>query len=55
MQLLRRAAEQHGHSARSQHRLLRVARTVADLAGRDELLSADVAEALAMRWPADTG
>jgi hypothetical protein len=50
MQLLRRAANEQGHSARGQHRILRVARTIADLAGRDEVNAGDVAEALAMRW-----
>jgi magnesium chelatase family protein len=50
MLLLRRAAEQGGYSARSQHRVLRVARTIADLSGRNEVLAADIAEALAMRW-----
>jgi len=50
MRLLRRAAEQQGHSARSQHRILRVARSIADLARRDEVMAPDVAEALAMRW-----
>ncbi|HMA12584.1 MAG TPA: ATP-binding protein, partial [Steroidobacteraceae bacterium] len=50
MQLLRLAVEKRGHSARAQHRILRVARSIADLAGRDEVIAADVAEALAMRW-----
>jgi magnesium chelatase family protein len=50
IQLLRRSAQQHGLSARSQHRILRVARSIADLAGRDETSVEDVAEALAMRW-----
>ncbi len=50
MTLLRRAAQSRGYSARSQHRLLRVARSIADLAGRQEVSAADVAEALAMRW-----
>ncbi len=50
MQLLRRAARQQGHSARSQHRLLRVARSIADLAQRDAVIEEDVAEALALRW-----
>jgi magnesium chelatase family protein len=50
MQLLRRASEQRGHSARSQHRVLRVARSIADLADRDEVGASDIAEALAMRW-----
>lgn len=50
MQLLRRAAQQQGHSARSQHRILRVARSIADLAQRDAVNAEDIAEALAMRW-----
>lgn len=48
--LLQRAAVKYGHSARSQHRILRVARSIADLADRDAVTSADLAEALAMRW-----
>ena len=50
MELLARAARQQGHSARSQHRILRVARSIADLAGRDQVSAGDIAEALAMRW-----
>jgi magnesium chelatase family protein len=50
MQLLRRATEQRGYSARSQHRVLRVARSIADLEDRDEVGTTDIAEALAMRW-----
>jgi magnesium chelatase family protein len=49
-QLLFRAAIARGHSARSQHRILRVARSVADLADRDEVTASDIAEALALRW-----
>jgi magnesium chelatase family protein len=52
MALLRRAAQSRGYSARSQHRLLRVARSIADLAERDQVNATDVAEALAMRWEA---
>ncbi len=48
--LLRRAATSRGHSARSQHRILRVARSIADLADRDTVTAEDVAEALALRW-----
>jgi magnesium chelatase family protein len=47
--LLQRAATERGYSARSQHRVLRAARTIADLADRDEVSAADVAEAMAMR------
>jgi magnesium chelatase family protein len=50
MQLLKLAVEKQGHSARAQHRILRVARSIADLAARDAVSAADVAEALAMRW-----
>ncbi|MEO8307630.1 MAG: YifB family Mg chelatase-like AAA ATPase [Pseudomonadota bacterium] len=50
MTLLRRAAQSRGYSARSQHRLLRVARSIADLACREAVIAADVAEALALRW-----
>jgi len=52
LQLLRLAVEKQGHSARAQHRILRVARSIADLAARDQVTAADVAEALAMRWGA---
>ncbi|MEO6080176.1 MAG: YifB family Mg chelatase-like AAA ATPase [Steroidobacteraceae bacterium] len=48
--LLQRATSQRGHSARSQHRILRVARSIADLADRDVVTAEDLAEALAMRW-----
>jgi magnesium chelatase family protein len=50
MRLLREASRQHGYSARSQHRILRVARSLADLEARDAVLLNDVAEALALRW-----
>ena len=50
MTLLRRAVQTRGFSARSQHRVLRVARSIADLAERSEVSAADVAEALALRW-----
>jgi magnesium chelatase family protein len=38
-------------SARGRHRLMRVARTVADLAGRDRVRRADVLTALSLRQP----
>ncbi len=50
MALLRRAAEQRGYSARSQHRILRVARSIADLDDRDAVTAEDMGEALALRW-----
>ena len=50
MVLLRRAVDSRGYSARSQHRILRVARSIADLGDRDAVTVEDVAEALAMRW-----
>jgi magnesium chelatase family protein len=46
--LLTRAAERLGWSARSLHRVLRVARTVADLHGSDRIRSPHIAEA--MQW-----
>ncbi len=49
VELLRRAATQRGHSARSQHRILRVARTIADLADRDMVTAGDIGEALSLR------
>lgn len=48
-QLLRRVFEQRNLSARGHDRILRVARTVADLEGDDELLTRHLAEALQFR------
>ncbi len=47
--LLDRAIEQLGLSARAYHRILRVARTVADLAGETEIGSRHLSEALGYR------
>jgi magnesium chelatase family protein len=47
--LLRRAYESGHVSARGHHRVLRVARTIADLAGRDRITAADVSLALGFR------
>jgi magnesium chelatase family protein len=51
--LLVRAAERHRLSARACDRVLRLARTIADLANRDRVQEGDVAEALLLRegWP----
>lgn len=47
--LLSRAAERFGLSARGYHRVLRVARTIADLAGADDIAQTHVAEAIGFR------
>jgi magnesium chelatase family protein len=47
--LLRRAYETGRVSARGHHRVLRVARTIADLSGRDRVSAADVSLALGFR------
>ncbi|MGR3342476.1 MAG: YifB family Mg chelatase-like AAA ATPase [Paracoccaceae bacterium] len=48
-ELLNRVAERFGLSARGYHRVLRVARTIADLAGSDAVLKSHVAEAVSFR------
>ncbi len=50
LRLLREASQRRGYSARSQHRVLRVARTIADLGGCAQTRVEEVAEALALRW-----
>jgi magnesium chelatase family protein len=47
--LLDRAIEQLGLSARAYHRVLRVARTIADLRGAERIETADVAESIQYR------
>ena len=50
MTLLRRATDSRGYSARSQHRILRVARSIADLEQCEVVGATHIGEALAMRW-----
>ncbi len=52
--LLQQAATKLGWSGRAYHRVLRVARTIADLAGRETLDTAAVAEAIQLRRPLDS-
>lgn len=51
--LLRQAAEHFGWSLRSQHKTLRVARTIADLADSAAISPTHLAEAVALRRPLD--
>jgi magnesium chelatase family protein len=47
--LLNQAVSRLGLSARAYHRLLRVARTIADLVGSDQISAAHIAEAIQFR------
>jgi magnesium chelatase family protein len=47
--LLRQAVHRLGLSARAYHRILKIARTIADLAGADELSTTHVSEAIQYR------
>jgi len=47
--ILEQAMQRLGLSARAFHRVQRVARTIADLDGRDRLAAADIAEAISYR------
>ncbi|RVV96737.1 ATP-binding protein [Mesobaculum littorinae] len=49
--LLTRAAERFGLTARGYHKVLRVARTIADLEGSDRVGTGHLAEALSYRFP----
>ncbi|NNE80933.1 MAG: YifB family Mg chelatase-like AAA ATPase [Silicimonas sp.] len=53
--LLMQAAERIGLSARGYHRVIRVARTIADLDGRDTVGKRDIAEAVSYRIVGMTG
>jgi len=49
LDLLRRCADRFHLSARACHRVLRVARTIADLGGRGDIGTADMSEAVSLR------
>jgi magnesium chelatase family protein len=51
-EMLVKAADRFNLSARGYHRVLRVARTIADLDGADTIAAPHVAEALSYRLPA---
>ncbi len=53
--LLLKAAERIGLSARGYHRVLRVARTIADLAGSDDVRRPHIAEAISYRMTSRLG
>ena len=47
--LLDRLVEKCGLSARAYHRILKLSRTIADLAGTDQIVSVHLSEAVSMR------
>jgi magnesium chelatase family protein len=49
MAMIRMAVERMGLSARAYHRVLKLGRTIADLAGSEQVLQAHLAEALQYR------
>jgi magnesium chelatase family protein len=53
--LLARVAERFGLSARGYHRILRVARTIADLDGSEAVRKPHVAEAVSYRLSVQAG
>lgn len=55
MRLLQRSAQRFGLSGRVFHRILKVARTIADLHGEDQVRACHVAEALHFRFDTETG
>ena len=49
--VMERAFEQMGLTARTYHKVLKVARTIADLDGKEEIQSCHLAEAIGYRLP----